>query len=244
MSATTTTALEIGKIKEFIDKVEGWLSHKEGELLYNLAKNCSGRGVIVEIGSWKGKSTIWLGKGSKKGESIKVYAVDPHIGFPDVIETYGKIWTYEGFKNNIKAAAVDDVVVSIVKTSEDAAGDFNEPVELIFIDGVHQYDYVKLDFQLWFPKVIPGGTMAFHDTTGGYGAKQVVEELVYKSKHFKNVRFADSITFAEKVEQNSFRDRLKNRYMLSLKHLYEFACKLHLPKPLKALGKKILALHR
>ena len=240
----SATAKEIGEIRGFIDGVEGWLSHKEGELLYNLAKNCTGRGCIVEIGSWKGKSTIWLGKGSKRGSSIKIHAVDPHIGFPDVEETYGKIWTFEEFKTNINASGVDDVIVPVVKTSEDAARDFHDPVELIFIDGVHQYDYVKLDFELWFPKVLEGGIMAFHDTTGTQGAKQVVEEYVYRSRHFKNVRFADSITFAEKVKQNSLQDCLKNRYMLLLKHLYEFACKLHLPKSLRMLGKRILALHR
>jgi predicted O-methyltransferase YrrM len=238
MSATTE------ELRAISEKVEGWLSNKEGELLYKLAKNCSGRGVIVEIGSWKGKSTIWLAKGSKSGMGIKVYAVDPHIGFPDVKETYGKIWTFDEFKNNITGAGVSDVIIPIVKTSEDAAKDFNMPVELIFIDGVHQYDYVKQDFELWFPKVAEGGIMAFHDTTGAQDAKQVVEEFVYRSKYFRRIRFADSITFAEKVKHNSFTDRIMNRYILLLKHLYEFACKIYLPKPLKSLGKKILALHR
>ena len=58
--------MEIDEIKKLVDKVDGWLTYKEGELLYNLAKNCTGEGVIVEIGSWQGKSTIWLGRGSKK----------------------------------------------------------------------------------------------------------------------------------------------------------------------------------
>lgn len=234
----------IEEIKAISENVEGWLSDKEGELLYTLAKSCVGRGVIVEIGSWKGKSTIWLAKGSKSGSGIKVYAVDPHIGFPDVEETYGKMWTFDDFKNNITSAGVADVITPIVKTSEGAAETFDKPVELIFIDGVHQYDYVKQDLALWFPKVVEGGVMAFHDTTGGYGAKQVVEELVYRSTHFRRIRFADSITFAEKVKNNSLMERIENRYILSLKHLYEFACKLHLPKPLKSLGSRILALHR
>ncbi|WP_455277747.1 hypothetical protein [[Eubacterium] cellulosolvens] len=59
---------EKGRIKKLTDKVEGWLTDKEGELLYKLAKQCTGKGVIVEIGSWKGKSTIWLGMGSKNGK--------------------------------------------------------------------------------------------------------------------------------------------------------------------------------
>ncbi|HET7721599.1 MAG TPA: class I SAM-dependent methyltransferase, partial [Acidimicrobiales bacterium] len=148
-----------------VDAVDGWLSRREGEALYELARACrAGHGVIVEIGSWKGKSTIWLGNGSKAGQSVPIYAVDPHIGFPDVPETYGVIKTFEEFKRNIEAAGVDDVVTPLVMTSEEAAAGFTEPVALLFVDGVHQYEYVKSDFEYWFPKVRDGGVMVFHDT--------------------------------------------------------------------------------
>lgn len=232
--------MNIDEIKKLTEKIDGWLSDREGELLYNLAKNCKGKGVIVEIGSWKGKSTVWLAKGSKAGNKVKIYAIDPHTGSSEHKKQYGKIWTFEEFKKNIKNAKVDDIVVPIVKTSEEAAKNFNKPVELIFIDGAHEYDLVKLDFKLWFPKVIDGGIIAFHDTILWKGPKKVVEKFVYKSKKFRNVRFVDSITFGEKVERNSLKDRIKNRYMLLLKNLYEFALKLHLPRPIKSIGKKIM----
>jgi len=51
--------VQIEQIKLLTRNVDGFLDEKEGILLYNLAKNCTGKGVIVEIGSWKGKSTIW-----------------------------------------------------------------------------------------------------------------------------------------------------------------------------------------
>jgi len=232
--------MEIGEIKKLVSKVGGWVSDKEGELLYNLAKNCSGKGVIVEIGAWKGRSTIWLGKGSKRGNKVKIYTIDPHKGSSEHKETYGKVQTFEEFKKNIKNAKVDDIVIAIVKTSEEAAKNFDKPVELIFIDGAHEYNLVKLDFELWFPKVIDIGIMAFHDTTGWPGPKKVVEELVYKSKNFRNVRFVGSVTFAEKVEQNSIKDRLRNRYVLLLKNLCEFSVKSDLPKPIRIIGKKLI----
>jgi len=235
-----TASIETQDIIGITCNVEGWLTDKEGQLLYDLASKCRGKGVIVEIGSWKGKSTIWLGRGSKRGLGTKVYAVDPHIGFPDVEESYGKIWTFDEFKLNVTTAAVGDVIVPIVKTSEEAARRFDQPVELIFIDGVHQYDYVKQDFNLWFPKVVQGGIMAFHDTTGGLGAKKVVEELVYKSRSFRNIGLADSITFAEKVERNSMWDRIRNRYVLTLKHIYEFGSKVHAPRLVRKAGKRLL----
>src|SRR5687768_10612282 len=61
-------------------EVEGWLARGEGKLLYRLSKQCTGRGVIVEIGSWKGKSTTWLGLGSCAGKGVQVHAIDPHTG--------------------------------------------------------------------------------------------------------------------------------------------------------------------
>jgi predicted O-methyltransferase YrrM len=112
--------------------------------------------VIVEIGSWKGKSTIWIAGGSKNGNKVKVYAIDPFVDFYE-----------EEFKKNIRDAKLDDIVIPLTKTSEEAAKNFDEPVEFIFIDGNHEYEFVKLDFDLWFPKVVDGGIMAFHDTIGG-----------------------------------------------------------------------------
>ena len=234
--------MKTNEIKKVVDKVEGWLSDREGELLYNLATNCRGKGVIVEIGSWKGKSTIWLGKGSKAGNKVKIFAIDPHEGASTRSETDRKVRTFEEFKKNIKNAEIGDVVIPIVKTSEEAAKNFNDSAELIFIDGAHKYELVKLDFELWYQKLIYGGIMAFHDTIGWSGPKKVVEEYIYKSKCFRNVGFVDSITFAEKVKQNSAKDMIRNRWVLFLKNVCTFASKLYLPRPLKIVGKKLITL--
>jgi len=156
---------EIGHIKEISKNIPGWLSDAQGEFLYNTAKKCIGKGVIVEIGSWEGKSTVWLAKGSKAGSNAKIYAVDPHTGSSEHKKRYGVVWTFEEFKKNIKRANVEDIVVPIVKTSEDAARDWDEkPIELLWIDGSHEYEMVKLDFDLWFPYLIEEGIIAVHDT--------------------------------------------------------------------------------
>ena len=180
-----------------INKIGGWLSNIEGELLYTLARNCLGNGVIVEIGSWKGKSTSWLGIGSEDGNKIKVYAIDPHTGSKEH-KLYSDVWTFDTFKKNIKEVGVENIVIPIVKTSKEAAKDFNLPVELIFIDGSHEYEDVKLDFDLWFPKLIKGGVMAFHDTIDWAAPKKVVEEFLYNKKYFSDVKVVDSITYAIK----------------------------------------------
>jgi MMP 1-O-methyltransferase len=232
--------MDIENTKKIAQDIDGWLSEKEGELLYNLAKKCKGNGVIVEIGSWKGKSTIYLGQGSKSGNKVKIFAVDPHTGSSEHQKENKKLWTFEEFKRNVENAGVSDIIKPIISTSEESARAFIEPIEFIFIDGAHEYELVKLDFKLWFPKVINGGTMAFHDTIGWSGPNKVVSEFVFKSKFFKNVTFIDSITYGQKVELNSLFDRLRNRYILILKVLFEQTHNLPIPKPIRFLGKKIL----
>ncbi len=123
------------------------VTEREGKFLYTLAKKCKGSGVIVEIGSWKGRSTIYLAKGSKAGNSVRVYAIDPHTGSSEHKEKFGEVWTFDEFVKNIKSAGVDDIVTPIVKTSEEAAKEFDRPVELIFIDGAHEYEFVKKRFR-------------------------------------------------------------------------------------------------
>ena len=221
---------EIRRIKELTDHVDGWLHDTEGELLYRLAKGRQGKGVIVEIGSWKGKSTIWLARGSQEGKKIKVYAIDPHTGSAEHKESLGTTSTFREFQSNIQTARVEDIVVPLVKTSEEASRNFPAPVEFVFIDGAHEYDFVKLDFEVWSPRIIQGGIIAFHDTIGWPGPKQVVKEFIVSSNSFRNVRFVHSIVYAQKVAKNSTFDRLRNRYVLLLLSLYQLLSWRWLPK--------------
>lgn len=205
----------IEAIKKSTRHVPGWLRDAEAVLLFNLAKNCTGKGVIVEIGSWKGKSTIWLAKGSQAGHRVKVYAIDPHEAPGH--KQQGELWTFDEFKKNIFEAGIADLVVPLVTTSDKAALDFPDPVEMIFIDGNHEYESVQRDFELWFPKVIEGGVMAFHDTTRLEGPKRLVAERIYRSRNFSDASFVFSTTFAKKVKENTVQQRLQNRLALSAK---------------------------
>ena len=206
-------------VKRISDSIEGWLAQAEGELLYKFARKCSGKGVIVEIGSWKGQSTIWLARGSRAGNRIKVYSVDPHAGA--LVNQYRS--TLDDFKRNVRDAGVSELVVPLVMTSEVAARQFAQSVEFIFVDGDHNYESVKRDFDLWFPKMVKGGYMAFHDTnhrTGvnfGYGGpKRVVEEYLFRSYYFSNMGISNSIAFGRKVERNSIRDRMIGAVLMIL----------------------------
>lgn len=217
-------------------------SDLERSLLFNLAKRCTGKGVIVEIGSWKGDSTICLAKGSKAGKKVKIYAIDPHTGSSEHKKNSENIWTFEEFMKNIHNSNVEDIIIPLVKTSEEAAKDFNEPIELIFIDGAHEYKMVKLDFDLWYPKVIDGGIMAFHDSIVWPGPEKIVKEKIFFSKNFKNVNFVDSITYGEKTNLNTLKDRIKSKYIFLLKKLSKFISKLKLSPKIVFILSKILNL--
>ena len=222
---------EVDEITRLVENVKGWLTPQEGRLLYALARNCTGRGIIVEIGSWKGKSTIWLGKGSKAGKNIPIHAIDPHTGSPETWQMYGPVWTFDEFRSNIHAANLDGLVIPLRQTSEEAARSFEGAVELIFIDGAHEYEMVRLDFELWFPKVVDGGIMAFHDADSP-GPRAVVEKCVLKSRHFRHGRFVDSILVAEKVSRASLKDRFRNSCTLMSRRRY-------LPQPIRGIARRI-----
>ncbi|MEW6306713.1 MAG: class I SAM-dependent methyltransferase [Verrucomicrobiota bacterium] len=208
--------MNLDRIKTQVDAVEGWLNDAEGRLLYRLARNASNAGVIVEIGSWKGKSTIWLGHGSHDGPNVNVHAIDPHTGSPEHHQNSRLVWTFDQFQQNIKTAGVDDVIVPHVDFSTKVAQSFTKPVSLVFIDGQHDYESAKQDYESWYPKVVEGGVMAFHDTTGWDGPRKVVVDHLFKSHHFKNVRFVRSITYGEKTAQNTAIDRMENRINLAI----------------------------
>jgi predicted O-methyltransferase YrrM len=224
------------QVKPLIADIPGWLTDEEGEALYELARGCSGSGVIVEIGSWKGKSTVCLGLGSQAGNSVPIYAVDPHADY-----------RFGDFRTNIERAGIAELVQPIASLSQAAADGFDEPIELLFVDGSHEYDLVLEDFEKWVPKVVEGGWVAFHDTTWTEGPRKVVGHGIYRSRRFKDARFVvGSTTVARKVERNSLADRARNRYVLGLKTAFwagSTALKKQrrlLPKPLERFGRRVL----
>jgi hypothetical protein len=208
-------------IADYVRGVEGWLFDGEARLLFDLARQASNTGVIVEIGSWKGKSTICLAKGSQEGPRVKVYAIDPHIGSEEHHAETGRVWTFDEFKANIKRAGVEDHVVPLVKMSTEAARDFNLPVSLLFIDGAHDFDSVKADFDAWFPKLINGGVVAFHDTTGWEGPRRLVRTALFRNPRVEAVGFRWSITYGRKTESASFFTGLVQRVKMVIKMLYD-----------------------
>ena len=180
--------------------VDGWLSDAQGRALFRAAAQTDGRGAIVEIGSWKGRSTTWLASGARLA-GHGVYAIDPHRRSRE----YPEAETEAEFLANLARNGLAAVVEPLVMTSDDAAARIAGPVELLFIDGDHSYEAVRRDAELWLPRLIDGGTVMFHDVaTAAYsGPRRVVREMVCRSPLFHRICRVGSMIVARRTGRRS-----------------------------------------
>ena len=161
---------ELQTIRQFSSTVEGWLSEEQGIALYQLARN-SLPGEVLEIGSFCGKSTMFIALGCKQSGTV-AYAVDPHKAISEGgKEQYSQNFsprtkgTFEDFQSNIRKSGLVAFVNPIVCTSEEARSQLgSRNLKLLFIDGSHDYLDVLLDYYLWHDQVVPGGYIVFHDS--------------------------------------------------------------------------------
>lgn len=163
-----------GIIPAFVSEIKGFLAEDEGLRLFELALEACSIGPCLEIGSFCGKSTVYLGTACKlKGRTL--FTIDHHRGSeeqqpgqlyfdPDLFDSEtGLIDSFPYFRNTIERARLSDVVVPMVTKSSVAARDWMTPLGLIFIDGGHSYETVLTDYQCWHPHLLPDGLLIFHD---------------------------------------------------------------------------------
>jgi MMP 1-O-methyltransferase len=182
--------------------VDGWLSDRQGRALFRAAARTTGRGAIVEIGSWKGRSTTWLASGARLA-GHRVYAIDPHRHSRE----YPEADTLGEFLENLARNGLADVVEPLVMTSEAAAAHLAGPVELLFIDGDHSYEAVRRDAELWLPRLVLGGIVMFHDVaTAAYsGPRRIVRQMVCRSARFHRITRVGSMLVAQRTARRSAR---------------------------------------
>jgi predicted O-methyltransferase YrrM len=146
--------------------IEGWLGEEEAWRLHRAAAEIPDQApaTVVEIGSWKGRSTIALatGVGARPGGGV-VLAVDPHRG-GRAHELTGEPDTFAAFEENLRGSGVADLVEPLRETSLAARGRVpDDSVDLLFLDGSHERDDVIADIDAWAPALRAGATVAFHD---------------------------------------------------------------------------------
>ena len=217
---------------------DGWLTDAEGDLLERLSAACPPGSVVVEIGLWKGKSTIRLAAGVEPGAGTRVFAIDPHQG---ALEDPGAS-TFSEFQANLARAGVADVVEAIVAPAE-AVVDRFDAIQLLFIDGNHEEPGVRRDLEGWLPRIAPGGTLAMHDVLNERwpAVRRVLRGALWRSRVLAEVRVVDSMACARKVSRNRVADRWRNRVMAALLAAYDIRPG-RLPAPLAAFLRRIYRL--
>jgi hypothetical protein len=176
-------------ILERMRGIEGWLDDDEADLLIAATTRACvelpGPPVIVEVGSYCGRSTVVFGSTLKTvAPEGRVYAVDPHDGVVGSLDSGLRSGpsTLPRFERNVAAAGVQDVVNSIQQRSFDVK--WEQPISLLFIDGLHDYANVARDFYHFEPNVVPAGYVAFHDYADYYpGVKTFVNELLVRGAY-------------------------------------------------------------
>ncbi len=157
-----------------IETVKGFLDADEGAALYAAALETARLGPCLEIGSYCGKSTVYLGQACKNSGAI-LYAIDHHRGSeehqlgeeyhdPQLYDVqFEKMDSFREFRHTLARAQLEDVVVPIVAPSALAARHWATPLGMVFIDGGHSMAAALTDYRCWAPHVVRGGLLAIHD---------------------------------------------------------------------------------
>ncbi len=216
------------KVHELAAAAEGPLSPAEGNLLFRLARFCRS-GCIVEIGSFHGKATTFLGLGSQAGDSNPVYAIEPDLDPPGL------------FQRQMEHAGIADIVRPVLAPAGIAVRTFTEPIEFLFLGGSPDDVSVRLHWDLWVSKVMPGGYVALHNTLLHPAPRRLAETRLLGSGNFVDTGLADSIAYGRVRQWHENADsRPHTLGLLTLKRVCDVAVRVPLPSPVKRWGSQVV----
>ena len=185
-------------LRQAAEAAPGFMPSEEGLALYEAARSVAHVGPLLEIGSYCGKSTLYLAAAAVEADGI-VVTVDHHRGSeehqpgweyhdPALVDPIaGRIDTLPVLRGTLLSAGVEDRVVVIVGRSAQVARLWATPVGLAFIDGGHTEQAARLDYDGWAPKVAPGGLLAIHDVfpdpaDGGQAPFHIYERALHSGQ--------------------------------------------------------------
>jgi len=153
---------------------KGFLDDDEGRRLHDLGREYAPLGVVVEVGSYCGKSSVYLGSGVKAAGGLML-CVDHHRGSeehqlgeeyhdPDLYDArVGRLDSLPELRRTLHAAGLEDTAIPVVAPSPVAARIVAGPIGMVFIDGGHSHAAAHADYEAWADKIAPGGILAIHD---------------------------------------------------------------------------------
>ncbi|MCH2099205.1 MAG: class I SAM-dependent methyltransferase [Pseudomonadales bacterium] len=196
------------------ESVKGFLDPDEGRALYAAAAAAPGRSPCLEVGSYCGKSTVWLGAACAARGAV-LFAVDHHRGSeehqpgeeyhdPALATADGSaLDTFPEFRANMDRAGLADTVVPVVAPSAVAARGWATPLSFVFIDGGHSMEAALADYRAWAPHLMIGGVLAIHDIfpdpADGGRPPYEIWRLALGSGLFEEIEMVKTLGFARRV---------------------------------------------
>jgi len=177
----------------------GFLSEREARFLALVAAAAPARGAILEIGSFKGKSTVGLASIAARYSLGRVIAVDPFTAPSSTDPSLGgSASSYDDFCRTLAQAGLTDHVEVHRHFSRDLASGWNRPIRVLWVDGDHTYRGAKEDLDLFAPHLADGGIVAMHDVLHNFeGPIRVFVEEVLQSDRYGPAGFCGSIGWAQ-----------------------------------------------
>src|SRR5580704_3252666 len=194
--------------RQVAEAARGFMPPDEGIALYETAAEYARMGLIGEVGTYCGKSTIYLAAAAAATGQL-VVTVDHHRGSEEnqagweyhdtelVDPATGKMDTLPFFRATLAASGLEAHVIAVVGTSANVSRLWRTPLGMLFIDGGHSEENVVIDYEGWAPWVLPGGALAFHDifadpADGGQAPYRVYQRAL-RSGAFTEVKVAGSL---------------------------------------------------
>lgn len=173
-----------------IEDVDGWLTAPQARRLYAAARACPPGGRIVEIGSFRGRSTIVLASAAPAG--AEVIAIDPHAGTdrgPREIVGHDRAAREDrlAFADNLARAGVAGRVRHVAAFSAEALALVPGRVDLLYVDGAHRYGPARADLRDWGARVGAGGTLLVHDAFSSVGVTLAILRELLGGRRFRYV---------------------------------------------------------
>jgi predicted O-methyltransferase YrrM len=202
------------RLRAAAEEARGFMPPDEGLALYGAAAGVTVDGPMLEIGSYCGKSAIYLGAAAQTRDTV-LFSVDHHRGSeenqsgwewhePDLVDPHvGEIDTLPIFRRTIHDAGLERTVIALVADSPTLAAYWTTPLALVFIDGGHGTEPAHRDYELWTPFVKSGGLLLIHDVfpDPAYGGRPPYEIYcrALESKRFEDVSATGSLRVLRSV---------------------------------------------
>jgi predicted O-methyltransferase YrrM len=161
------------RLQKIAREAPGFMPEVEGLALYQAALSVGRRGPLLEVGTYCGKSTVYIGAAATEAESV-VFTIDHHRGSeehqpgeeyhdPTLTDAEGRIDTLPCFRKTMAAAGLEERVIALVGDSVTISAWWRTPLAFLFLDGGHSHERAMLDYTGYSRHLEPGGVLAIHD---------------------------------------------------------------------------------